>query len=203
MKRWFRAISIERRNGFHTKAVRRGLRLGFALFIVSEVMLFFAFFWTYFHVSIIVSPELGSWPPVGVEIINPLNLPLANTLLLLFSGWTLHCAHLNVLAKKPPCFWFHLTMGLGWLFILTQAYEYVMAGFTLSTTVYGSIFFFLTGLHGMHVLIGLVFLIFALRSVRRNSQDNTLLDLAAWYWHFVDIVWLVLFISVYWQPILC
>lgn len=219
---WFMAILVESGQGYHTKKVQSGLRLGMMLFILSEVMLFFAFFWGFFHFSLIPSIAVGAiWPPEGTQVLDAWGLPLVNTLLLLTSGVTITVAHAYIVKGNHDGFaWFlFLTVVLGATFLLCQGYEYKYGvKFSWRDNIYGSIFFITTGFHGMHVTIGTLFLAFCwLREYLTYGQYNepaaeseynrTLsftpthhfgFEAAAWYWHFVDVVWLFLFLTVYW-----
>lgn len=202
---WWRDVSRERTlQGLHTIKVVIGLKYGMLLFIVSEVLFFFSFFWAFFHRSLNREIELGLvWPPTGVEPFNPFQVPLLNTLILLASGVTVTWAHhavtdnFHVQVKQGLT----ITLILGVFFTALQAIEYLEAPFTLSDSVYGSTFFVATGFHGLHVIIGSLFLAVCLyRNIlgRFRSDHHIGLEAAIWYWHFVDVVWLFLFISIYW-----
>jgi len=188
----------------HTFPVQRGMRLGMILFIVSEVMFFFAFFWAFFHSSL--SPVFnigGTWPPAAITPIPTLGIPLTNTFLLLSSGATVTWAHHAILvrAKKQSLISLIITVILAILFTALQVLEYFDAPFTISDSVFGSCFFMTTGFHGFHVLIGTIFLTVSLFRIVLNHFTNTHhfgFESAAWYWHFVDVVWLFLFATVYW-----
>jgi len=186
----------------HTSKVLAGLRLGFILFIVSEVMFFFSFFWAYFHSSLSPNIEIGSqWPPYALEVIS-LKLPIVNTLILLTSGATITCAHLAIIRNKKEIAIESLlvTVILALIFTAIQVYEYRNAPFSISDGVYGTVFYLLTGFHGLHVIIGTTFIIVQLiREIKEHFTPNSHLgfEAAAWYWHFVDVVWLLLFIIVY------
>jgi cytochrome c oxidase subunit 3 len=169
---WFYDIIIESTfEGQHTSYVRQSIKFAFLLFIVSEIMFFFSFFWAFFYSSVAPTYNIGGWPPIGIHIINPYKLPLINTLLLLISGACLTCSHFALLVVKKTFIGYKnlnrniilnfllLTIFLGLLFLLTQGYEYVHADFTISDSIYGSVFYMCTGLHGLHVLVGLIFLI--------------------------------------------
>lgn len=210
--------------GYHTNKVQQGLRLGVILFIASEVMFFFSFFWAFFHASLSPSIELGSiWPPLGINVLNPLKIPLLNTLILLLSGLTVTWSHhiirdkawifsnqllvilsskiISVIDNFSICvFSLFLTVLLGIEFTLWQAYEYHKATFYIFDGVYGSTFYMTTGLHGLHVLIGTLFLIVCLvRLLNMHFIYNHHFgyEAAIWYWHFVDVVWIFLFLSIY------
>jgi len=181
------------------------------LFIASEVMVFFGFFWAYFdgffrlddvEQYARVAATSGIWPPTGVELFDPFHLPLFNTLLLLTSGTTVTWAHHALLeGDREGLKWgLILTVLLGAVFTCVQAIEYMEAGFAFSGNMYGATFFMATGLHGFHVLIGTIFLLVCLiRALRGDFTPERHLgfEFAAWYWHFVDVVWLFLFASIY------
>lgn len=189
--------------GFHTNLVQAGLRLGMILFITSEVMFFFAFFWTFFHVS--TSPAVGLgcvWPPKGIEVLNPWHLPLANTVILLSSGICVVWAHRAVLGgfREQAAVGLFLACLYGLFFSWLQFLEYGLATFAINDSVYGSIFYMATGFHGIHVIVGTIMLIVAYVRLFNNhfSRSRHLgFEIAAWYWHFVDVVWLFLYIFIY------
>lgn len=202
---WWRDVIREATfEGQHTSVVQKGLRIGVLLFIVSEVMFFFAFFWGFFHVSLNPSPAIGGvWPPQGITPINPWTIPLLNTVILLSSGASVTWAHHAVIAGKKDIAaeGLALTIFLAALFMLLQVNEFISASFSISDGVYGSTFFMTTGFHGLHVTIGGIFLavIFArLLKDHFTSEHHLGLEAAIWYWHFVDVVWLILFVSLYW-----
>ena len=188
----------------HTFAVQRGLRLGMVLFIVSEVMFFFAFFWAFFHSSLVPSPSIGGvWPPTSILPIESVGIPLTNTCLLLSSGATVTWAHHAIISrfKKQAVVSLLLTIILAIVFTILQVLEYCEAAFTISDSVFGSCFYMATGFHGFHVFIGTVCLLVSLIRLVLNHFTETHhfgFESAAWYWHFVDVVWLFLFIAVYW-----
>ena len=188
----------------HTFAVQRGLRLGMVLFIVSEVMFFFAFFWAFFHSSLVPSPSIGGvWPPTSILPIESVGIPLTNTFLLLSSGATVTWAHHAIISrfKKQAVVSLLLTIILAIVFTTLQVLEYCEAAFTISDSVFGSCFYMATGFHGFHVFIGTVCLLVSLIRLVLNHFTETHhfgFESAAWYWHFVDVVWLFLFITVYW-----
>jgi cytochrome c oxidase subunit 3 len=201
---WWRDIVREGTfEGAHTILVQHGLRFGMLLFIVSEIMLFFAFFWAFFHSSLNPSAEIGSvWPPKGIITISPWLIPLLNTILLLTSGAALTWSHAALLGghRLETITGLLVTIVLATIFTLCQVYEYINAPFDISDSVYGSTFYMLTGLHGGHVIIGTLFLIVALyRAIKHHYTVNRHVgyEAAAWYWHFVDVVWIFLFLVVY------
>ena len=190
--------------GRHTKIAVLGLKIGFLLFIVSEVLFFFSFFWAFFHSSLSPSVEIGViWPPVGVDPLNPFSVPLLNTAILLSSGATVTWAHHSMVSgnKNEAVQGLTLTVILGVLFTALQAMEYVEAPFCIADSVYGTTFFVATGFHGLHVIIGTIFLFICL--LRLNLSHFTTshhfgFEAASWYWHFVDVVWLFLYVCIYW-----
>jgi cytochrome c oxidase subunit 3 len=202
---WWRDIVREGTfEGQHTQAVQNGLRLGMILFIVSEIMFFFAFFWAFFHSSLSPVPEIGGiWPPQQITLLNPWEIPLLNTVILLSSGATVTWAHHSILANSRFNALLSLitTIFLAVIFSLLQLFEYQSAPFSIADSIYGSTFYLLTGFHGFHVLIGTCFLItcFIRLYFHHFTQEHHFgFEAAAWYWHFVDVVWLFLFITIYW-----
>lgn len=201
---WWRDVIKESHTGFHNKVVQIGLRYGMALFIASEVMFFSAFFWAYFDASLFPKEATGyQWPPEGILTFDPFSLPFYNTLILLTSGTTVTWAHHALLHgdRKGLIQGLTLTVVLGILFTCVQIYEYTHAAFGFTDGIYSSTFYMATGFHGFHVLVGTIFLIVCL--VRSLKGDFTPhhhfgFEAAAWYWHFVDVVWLFLFVCVYW-----
>nr|YP_004564074.1 cytochrome c oxidase subunit III [Libelloides macaronius]CBW30524.1 cytochrome c oxidase subunit III [Libelloides macaronius] len=205
MIQWWRDVIRESTlQGLHTSNVIAGLRWGMILFIVSEVFFFISFFWAFFHSSLSPTVELGlSWPPMGIIPFNPLEVPLLNTVILLSSGVTITWAHHSLMNSNytQTAQGLLFTVLLGIYFTILQAYEYIEAPFTIADSVYGSTFFVATGFHGLHVLIGTTFLIVCfIRHVNYHFSSNHHFgfEAAAWYWHFVDVVWLFLYISIYW-----
>lgn len=193
-----------------TVLIRKNLRLGFLLFIVSEVLFFVGFFWAYFHSSLSPVIQIGSsWPPPGIETFKAWDVPLLNTVILLTSGASCTWVQYALIAGQydDVVLGFICTLSLSFLFIFFQFEEYVGAAYGISDSVYGSAFYMLTGFHGFHVIIGTIFLAvcFGRFLLGHYTSRNYLgFSLAAWYWHFVDVVWLVLFIAVYcwgnWLP---
>ena len=190
--------------GFHTELVCRGLRFGILLFILSEVIFFFGFFWAFFHSSLAPTPELGCvWPPIGIFPLNAFAVPLLNTAVLLASGVTVTWAHHSIIEGNRDEVLRSLvyTVILGAYFTYLQATEYFEASFRIRDGVYGTTFFVSTGFHGAHVLIGTTFLLVCLlRSYHFHfsSAHHFGFEAAAWYWHFVDVVWIFLYLCIYW-----
>ena len=214
---WWGNVIREGKAGDHTPVVQLHLRYGMILFIASEVMFFVAWFWAFFSSALFPAPLevvegaanlvtdgslLAQWPPKGIEVLDPFGFPLLNTFILLCSGTTVTWAHHALihgdregLKRGLLC-----TILLGLLFTSIQAYEYAQAPFAFKGNIYGATFFMATGFHGAHVIIGTIFLIVCL--IRANKGDFTPkqhfgFEAAAWYWHFVDVVWLFLFVSIY------
>nr|YP_009643446.1 cytochrome c oxidase subunit III [Melamphaus faber]APO08876.1 cytochrome c oxidase subunit III [Melamphaus faber] len=205
MYQWWRDITREGTfQGKHTLKVVSGLKMGMILFIVSEILFFVSFFWSFFHSSLAPTVELGmNWPPQGIKTFNPMEIPLLNTMILLSSGITVTWAHhslMNNLHKQTQLS-LMLTVILGIIFTILQAYEYLEASFCISDSIYGSTFFMATGFHGIHVIIGTTFLFICMMRHMMFHFSKTHhfgFEAAAWYWHFVDVVWLLLYISIYW-----
>jgi len=201
---WWSSVIIESTlEGIHTIRVQAGLRLGMLLFIVSEVFFFLGFFWAYLHCSLSPNVELGSlWPPTGITPLNYFHLPFLNTVVLLCSGATITWAHSSL--KSGAIFsCFHglcITLFLGIFFTLLQGLEYRFCSFCISDGAYGSCFYLATGFHGIHVLLGSVFLmvsLFRLLAYHYTPGRHLGFEFACWYWHFVDVVWLFLYLIIY------
>lgn len=209
---WWRDVIREgHRDKAFTPVVQVGLRLGMALFILSEVMFFFAFFWAFFKASLAPVDVLGDiwpvkegvWPPEGIITFDAWDLPFTNTLILLLSGTTVTWAHHALLHnnQRDVVRGLTLTVILGALFTALQAVEYSHAAFGFTEGVYPSVFYMATGFHGFHVIIGTLFLLVCLLRARKGGltkEHHLGFEFAAWYWHFVDVVWLFLFVAVYW-----
>ena len=202
---WWRDVSREGSLvGLHSQVVELGLRWGIALFIVSEVFFFVSFFWAYFHRSLGPNVEVGAvWPPTGVKPFNPFGVPLLNRIILLSSGVSVTWAHHSLIAGNHSRTFkgLGLTIILGVYFTALQALEYWEAPFAIRDRSYGSAFFTATGFHGLHVIVGTLFLLatflrFCQGSLRHSHHFG--FEAAAWYWHFVDVVWLFLYVSIYW-----
>lgn len=208
---WKHVIKEGRIDKAHTKTVQRGLSIGMLLFILSEVMFFFGFFWAFFKAALDPVDSLNgvwatvatSWPPAGINPLDAWEVPFTNTLILLLSGTTVTWAHYAMIEnnRRDMVRGLTFTVLLGLLFTTFQAYEYVHASFHLKDGIYPSVFYLATGFHGVHVLVGTIFLLVCLFRARAGHFDkgNSHLgfEFAAWYWHFVDVVWLFLFVFVY------
>lgn len=209
---WWSDTIKEGNEGHHTRVVLIHLRYGMIMFIASEVMFFVAWFWAFFDASLFPNDleqvartayTGGVWPPKGIEVLDPLHLPLYNTVILLLSGTTLTWAHHALLNndRRGMVTGLALTVALGILFSFVQVYEYVYAPFGFKDSIYGATFFMATGFHGFHVFVGTVFLAICLMRAVRGDFDNYKghfgFEAAAWYWHFVDVVWLFLFFAIY------
>uniref|UniRef100_UPI0030E0DB65 cytochrome oxidase subunit III n=1 Tax=Ctenothrips transeolineae TaxID=3045420 RepID=UPI0030E0DB65 len=202
---WWRDIIRESTfENRHTKEVLKGLKIGMMLFITSEVFFFLSFFWSFFHASLSPDIFIGQmWPCKGIKSFNPMTIPLMNTLILLSSGMTLTASHhfLMIGMKKKSMMFLFLTITLGIYFTILQFIEYKEASFSIADSIYGSTFFMATGFHGIHVIIGTIFLIVCFFRMMNNhfcSYHHFGFEAAAWYWHFVDVVWLFLYICIYW-----
>nr|ADY86088.1 cytochrome oxidase subunit III [Phelsuma laticauda] len=205
MFQWWRDVIRESTfQGHHTKPVQMGLRYGMILFITSEVFFFLGFFWAFYHASLAPTPELGGcWPPTGITPLDPFEVPLLNTAVLLASGVTITWSHHAMMKgyRTETTLALIFTVLLGIYFSALQTMEYFEAPFTIADGTYGSTFFVATGFHGLHVIIGTLFLMVCLiRQIKFHftTTHHFGFEAAAWYWHFVDVVWLFLFISIYW-----
>ncbi|MCL4186158.1 MAG: cytochrome c oxidase subunit 3 [Rhodobacteraceae bacterium] len=207
---WWADVVAESRAGDHSPVVRLGLRYGFILFITSEVMFFSAWFWSFFKHALYpmdpagMSPLVdGVWPPAGIETFDPWHLPLINTLILLCSGMAATWAHHALVHennRRDLVNGLILAILLGIAFTALQAYEYSHAHFGFSGNIYGANFFMATGFHGAHVIIGTIFLFVCLMRALKGHftpDKHVGFEAAAWYWHFVDVVWLFLFGAIY------
>ena len=222
MAGWWRDVTIEANQGDHTPVVGIGLRYGMIMFIASEVMFFVAWFWIFFEMALFhevrtvsgieeVRTAWATWPPQGIETVPAWNLPLLNTLTLLLSGTTVTWAHhaLQTGDRRGAKIGLLLTIILGVIFTAIQVYEYYhilphnyfFGGEGAENSgLYGSAFFMATGFHGFHVLIGTLFLIVCLGRLMGTGftpKQHFGFESAAWYWHFVDVVWLFLFAFIY------
>ncbi|QIQ86665.1 cytochrome c oxidase subunit 3 [Erythrobacter sp.] len=204
---WFKNIVVEAQRGDHTPVVQLHMRYGMILFIASEVMFFVGWFWAWFDFSLFPSTLTdvigGVWPPKAIEeVLDPFALPLLNTLILLCSGTTVTWAHHSLIHgdRKGLKQGLWATIALGVLFSFIQAYEYAVAPFAFGGNTYSSAFYMATGFHGFHVIVGTIFLAVCLYRAylgHFTPRQHFGFEAAAWYWHFVDVVWLFLFIAVY------
>ena len=205
MNGWWTDVVAEANDGkSYSSPIRTGLRIGMLMFIASEVMFFFAFFWAYFHSSLpILNLVAGHWPPKGIEAIGAAGVPMLNTLLLLTSSLTVTIAHHAILDedRQKVVRWTGVTVILGAMFLGVQIFEYIVLPFGFKDGIYPSTFYLATGFHGFHVFVGTVFLIicfFRARAGHFTPEGHVGFEAAAWYWHFVDVVWIFLYINVYW-----
>ncbi len=208
---WADVVREAEHEGHHTRVVQMHHRYGMILFIASEVMFFVAWFWAFFDASFYANEAIqvarvehtgGQWPPKGINVFDPWHLPLLNTLILLTSGTTVTWAHHALLHGDRESFkkGLILTILLGALFTFVQVYEYMHAPFGFANTIYGATFFMATGFHGFHVLVGTIFLLVCLIRAYKGHftpKQHLGFEFAAWYWHFVDVVWLFLFVAIY------
>jgi cytochrome c oxidase subunit 3 len=208
---WWSDTVREAHEGHHTRVVQLHLRYGVIMFIISELMFFVAWFWAFFDASLFpnevnqygrMAYTGGQWPPAGLEVLNPWHLPLYNTIILLLSGTTVTWAHHALLHndRKGLVWGLALTVALGVLFSFVQAYEYSVAPFDFANSLYSATFYMATGFHGFHVAIGTIFLLVCLLRAMAGHftpKQHFGFEAAAWYWHFVDVVWLFLFACIY------
>jgi cytochrome c oxidase subunit 3 len=205
MFNWWSNTIKEAHAGDHTPVVSLHLRYGMILFIASEVMFFVAWFWAFYSSALFpsaVDAVGGQWPPKGIEVLDPWGFPLLNTLILLCSGTTVTWAHHSLIHgdRHGLKLGLLLTILLGLLFTSIQAYEYIHAPFAFKGNIYGATFFMATGFHGFHVIVGTIFLFVCWMRARGGDftpRQHFGFEAAAWYWHFVDVVWLFLFVSIY------
>jgi len=201
---WWRDVIREATfEGSHTRKVQESTRLAFILFIVSEVMFFFGFFWAYFYNQLSPSIHIGGrWPPEGIAIFDPMGTPLVNTIILLLSGVSITYTHASLYEGNVgrTFFGFIETLKYALVFTLLQCGEYITAAFSIADGIYGSVFYMITGLHGAHVIIGTLFIavcFFRFLKGHFTKQHHVGFELSVWYWHFVDIVWLFVFCFIY------
>ena len=208
---WWSDVIKESHQGDHTPVVQLHLRYGMILFIASEVMFFVAWFWAFFDASLFADEAIqfsrvehtgGVWPPADLTVLDPWHLPLFNTVILLLSGTTVTWAHHALLHNDRDSLKLGLicTVVLGVIFSAVQVYEYVEAPFGFADSIYGATFFMATGFHGFHVFVGTIFLLVCLIRAYKGHmtpEKHFGFEAAAWYWHFVDVVWLFLFAAIY------
>nr|QIK02032.1 cytochrome oxidase subunit 3 [Columbicola macrourae] len=202
---WWRDVSRESSyQGHHSNKAVKGLKLGMIMFILSEIMFFFSFFFGFFFFSLNPDVEMGmKWPPEGVESLSFLSVPMLNTILLLSSGVSITWAHHGLISSNMSTAMSGLmwTISLGVIFTLFQMTEYLECNFTIADSVFGSVFYIATGFHGIHVLVGTIFIITStirILLLLMTNKNHLGFEMSAWYWHFVDVVWLFLFITIYW-----
>ena len=201
---WFRDCRRESLSGHHTKKVQKGIFIGFLLFQISEIMIFFSLFWAYFHSALVTSNGIyNSWPPLGIESVDYLSIPLLGSIVLLSSGFFVTLSHHAFLNgnKKLTIEFGVLTIILGIIFTILQLTEYIYGTFTIADSVYGTVFYMTTGLHGIHVLAGTIFLL--IQYIRIYYEDLTLehhlaFEFSIIYWHLVDVIWLGVYLVYYW-----
>lgn len=201
---WWKEVIIEGTyQGLHSLEVQNNLTLGFLLFVVSEALIFFSFFFAYFYNSLIPQPFVGGvWPPIGIETLDASAIPLLNTVILFMSGISVTASQHFIVAKnrKNAILYLLLTVILGVIFLYFQYYEYKNSLFTISDSVFGASFFLLTGFHGFHVLVGVLFLVVSfIRLISYHYSENHFLNatFSSIYYHFVDVVWILLFAVIY------
>jgi len=201
---WWRDVVRESTyQGNHTLIVQRGLKIGFILFICSEVVFFGGFFWAFFHSSLSPSILLGAvWPPVNIVGLNAFGVPMLNTAILLLSGFSITWVHFALIYGNAieANYGFLVTLALAIFFTILQIGEYLTSPFNISDSVYGAAFFSLTGLHGFHVIVGSIFILVCYIRFLNNEftvKHHLGFEFASWYWHFVDVVWLFLYAFVY------
>lgn len=202
---WWRDVIRERTfQGNHNFYIINIIKLRIIIFIISEIFLFISFFWNFLHNSLAPSIELGlNWPPKNIQFFNPILIPILNTIILITSSFTITLSHFYLLnnKKNKTIIYLNLTILLSIYFIILQIIEYKEATFTFSDSIFGSSFYIATGFHGIHVIIGIIFLIINLIRIKKlhfSFIHHIRFELAAWYWHFIDIIWLFLYITFYW-----
>lgn len=209
---WWKNVRSEATyRGSHRIYAQEGLEWGIIIFIGSEILFFFAFFWTFYHRRLAPNIEIGiRWPPYIVYPLDPFSVPLLNTIVLLISGATVTLAHNSLCDTSPDLSTskyvetnstLFITISLGVYFTLLQKEEYLSTSFTIRDRIYGSVFFIATGFHGLHVIIGAMFLTIVLTRTLKSQLSATHhfgFEAASWYWHFVDVVWIFLYINLYW-----
>lgn len=199
---WVKNVFVEGLIGNHRYYIQDGFKICFYYFLFSEIIFFFSLFWFYFDSSLVPVEELGIyWKPLGLEIVNPFSLPFLNSLILLSRAITLTRVHYKFLVLSKDLFFFCLTLFLGLIFLFFQIYEYNIITFSFSDGIYGRLFYFITGFHGLHVFFGLLFLLINFFLVLKNNlllNHHLSFEFSIIYWHFVDVIWLYLFIFLYW-----
>nr|DBA43772.1 TPA_asm: COX3 [Bombus picipes] len=201
---WFRDIIRESTfQGMHSLYIMSMMKFSMIMFIISELFFFISFFWTFFHNSISPSIEINMmWPPKMIKFFNPLEIPLLNSIILIMSGFSVTLSHYNLLNNKlkSSINMLILTILLGFYFNFMQIFEYYNSFFCINDSIFGSIFFLSTGFHGIHVMIGTLFLLFSLIRMMKNhfsTIHHINYEFAIWYWHFVDVIWLFIYMFYY------
>nr|DBA43668.1 TPA_asm: COX3 [Bombus laesus] len=201
---WFRDIIRESTfQGIHSMYITMMMKFSMIMFIVSELFFFISFFWTFFHNSISPAIEINlMWPPKMIKFFNPFEIPLLNSIILIMSGFTVTLSHYNMLNNKfyLSSKMLFMTIILGFYFNFMQIFEYFNSFFCINDSIYGSIFFLSTGFHGLHVLIGTLMLLYSLIRMLNNHFSSTHhinYELSIWYWHFVDVIWLFIYMFYY------
>ena len=201
---WWRDVIREAKAGYHTQKVQKGILIGFLLFLISEIMLFSSFFWAFFHSSLAPSIELGvQWPPLGINAVNTWSIPLLGSTVLVASGFILTIAHHALVnGNKILALWMTaFTVIFGAMFLYLQFNEYLYGEVTIADSVYGSVFYMTTGLHALHVIVGVLFLFISYIRIlfdHFSTEHHIGFEFAIYYWHLVDVVWLLVFIIYYW-----
>nr|QBP33721.1 cytochrome c oxidase subunit 3 [Bombus asiaticus] len=201
---WFRDIIRESTfQGMHSMFIMSMMKFSMIMFIISELFFFISFFWTFFHNSISPSIEINSmWPPKMIKFFNPFEIPLLNSIILIMSGFTVTLSHYNLLNNKfnSSISTLIITIMLGFYFNIMQIFEYYNSFFCINDSIFGSIFFLSTGFHGTHVLIGTFMLSYSLIRMKNyhfSSIHHINFEFSIWYWHFVDIIWLFIYMFYY------
>lgn len=200
---WWRDVIREAIGGFHTEIVQKGIQIGFLLFQISEIMIFFSLFWSFFHASLAPAIEQGSvWPPIGIKSVNTWTIPLQGTSVLLASGFIQTEAHHSTILgdKKRTLIQVFNTIQLGFFFLYLQGTEYIWGEFTISDSIFGTVFYSTTSQHGIHVMIGVLFIIIGMIRIyfdymTTNHHQNY--EFSIYYWHLVDVIWIIVFILYY------
>jgi len=201
---WWRDVVRESLLGYHTRKLNYSMRFGFILFILSEVFFFLSFFWAFYDRRLSPAVDLGGfWPPIGILPLETYSIPLLNTVILLSSGVTITWSHHSLIINDyfRSCFALFFTVVLGVYFLTIQCMEYLEGAFSIADGIYGSTFFLRTGFHGFHVVVGTIYLAYPLSLIVKGYLTHARhfsFEASAWYWHFVDVVWLFLFLSIYW-----
>nr|YP_010999046.1 cytochrome c oxidase subunit III [Pealius mori]WPM91804.1 cytochrome c oxidase subunit III [Pealius mori]CAD5105721.1 cytochrome c oxidase subunit 3 [Pealius mori] len=202
---WWRDVVREALyEGAHSKMVKQGISMGVLSFIISELCFFVSFFWMYFYLSLSPDMVMGMvWPPAGITSVNFLDIPLLNTLILLASGFFITWSHYSLMKSSDSEMKISYVTAilLGIYFFIIQMYEYYELSFDLSDSAFGSSFFILTGFHGFHVVVGILFLSVNFKRLINNNFSMMYpmgFEYSIWYWHFVDVVWLFLYLFLYW-----